>query len=182
LRLFPWHRRQGSHVPHQSLIELRAAYTPDAARSVSGHPPSLSRRKGHPAVLTSPNPLSTLQKQFACARLSRSCLPGSSSRRFRDAHDHGLYERGSVNTPLFSSSIFLFDLGAHLFVPTLSIRRARSARSVKDGAIAPPEGLVLGGSSTALCLRDRGQLPVGLPSTWASRLGQVQRQDPWLVR
>jgi hypothetical protein len=28
--------------------------------------------------LTSPNPLSTLQKQFACARLSRSCLQGSS--------------------------------------------------------------------------------------------------------
>jgi hypothetical protein len=35
------------------------------------------------------NPLSTLQKQFACARLSRSCLPGSLSRRFRDAHHHG---------------------------------------------------------------------------------------------
>ena len=34
--------------PKRSLIELRAAYTPDAARSVSGHPPSLSRRKGHP--------------------------------------------------------------------------------------------------------------------------------------
>ena len=76
LRLFPWHRRPGSHVPYRSLIELRAAYMPDAARSVSGHPPSLSRRKGHPAVLTSPNPLSTLLKQFACARLSRSCLPG----------------------------------------------------------------------------------------------------------
>src|SRR5262249_526328 len=74
---FPWHRRPGSHVPHRSLIEPRAAYTPDAARSVSGHPPSLSRRKGHPAVLTSPNPLSTLQKQFACARLSRSCLSES---------------------------------------------------------------------------------------------------------
>src|SRR5713226_3301698 len=40
LRLFPWHRRPGSQVPHKSLIELRAAYTPDAARSVSGHPPS----------------------------------------------------------------------------------------------------------------------------------------------
>src|SRR5271169_3440164 len=40
LRLFPWHRRPGSHVPYDSLIELRAAYTPDAARSVSGHPPS----------------------------------------------------------------------------------------------------------------------------------------------
>jgi hypothetical protein len=69
LRLFPWHRRQGSHIPYPSLIELLAAYTPDAARAVSGHLPSLSRRKGHPAVLTSPNPLSTLQKQFACARL-----------------------------------------------------------------------------------------------------------------
>jgi hypothetical protein len=40
LRLFPCHRRPGSHVPYRSLVELRAAYTPDAARSVSGHPPS----------------------------------------------------------------------------------------------------------------------------------------------
>src|SRR4029077_1647733 len=89
LCFFPWHRRPGSYVPYRSLVELRAAYTPDAARSVSGHPPSLSRRKGQPAVLTSPNPLSTLQKQFACARLSRSCLPGSSPRRFHDANDRG---------------------------------------------------------------------------------------------
>src|SRR6202521_5534782 len=28
-------------------------------------------QEGSPAVLTTPNPLSTLQKQFACARLSR---------------------------------------------------------------------------------------------------------------
>ncbi len=34
----------GTHVPYQSLIEARAAYTPDAARSVSGHRPSSSRR------------------------------------------------------------------------------------------------------------------------------------------
>src|SRR5262245_32449583 len=40
LCFFPWHRRQGSHVPYDRLLELRAAYTPDAARSVSGHPPS----------------------------------------------------------------------------------------------------------------------------------------------
>jgi hypothetical protein len=40
LCFFPWHRRPGSHVPYKSLIELRAAYKPDAARSVSGHPPS----------------------------------------------------------------------------------------------------------------------------------------------
>src|SRR5215467_13714718 len=41
---------------------------------------------GQPPVLTSPNPLSTLQKQFACARLSRPCLPGSSSRLFCNVH------------------------------------------------------------------------------------------------
>src|SRR5437763_7779637 len=36
LCLFPWHRRLGSHVPYKSLVELRAAYMPDAARAVSG--------------------------------------------------------------------------------------------------------------------------------------------------
>jgi hypothetical protein len=34
---------------------------------------------GHPPVLTSPNPLSTLHRRFACARLSQSCLPKSCS-------------------------------------------------------------------------------------------------------
>ena len=33
--------------------------------------------KGHPPVLTSPNPLSTLHRRFACARLSQPRLPGS---------------------------------------------------------------------------------------------------------
>jgi hypothetical protein len=28
--------RPGSHVPYESLVELRAAYMPDAARAVSG--------------------------------------------------------------------------------------------------------------------------------------------------
>jgi hypothetical protein len=40
IALFPWHRRPGSHVPYESLIELRAASMPDAAWAVSGHPPS----------------------------------------------------------------------------------------------------------------------------------------------
>src|SRR6202795_2747332 len=79
LRLFPWHRRPGSHVPHKSQIELRAAYMPDAAWAVSVHPPSLSRKVGQPPVLTSPNPISTLPKRFACARLSQSYLPESCS-------------------------------------------------------------------------------------------------------
>src|SRR5262249_19731415 len=45
---------------------------------------------GHPPVLTSFNPLSTHLQRFACAGLSRPCLPGSSARRFRNAHYHGL--------------------------------------------------------------------------------------------
>src|ERR1700737_990608 len=44
LRLFSSPPRGGggtdSHVPYESLVELRAAYMPDAARAVSGHPPS----------------------------------------------------------------------------------------------------------------------------------------------
>ena len=51
---------------------------PDAAWSVSGHPPSSSRRTGQPPVLTSSNPLSTLLQRFACARLSQPCLSESS--------------------------------------------------------------------------------------------------------
>jgi hypothetical protein len=31
-------RNAGSHVPYESLVELRAAYMPDVARAVSGHP------------------------------------------------------------------------------------------------------------------------------------------------
>jgi|SRR5215470_1001820 len=40
-------------------------------------------------VLTSPNLLSTLPQRFACARLPQPCLPGSSSRLFRNVHHHG---------------------------------------------------------------------------------------------
>src|SRR5580704_10434731 len=79
LRLFPCHHRPGSHVPYKSLIELRAVYMPDAAWAVSVHPPSLSRKMGQPPVLTSPKPLSTLHRRFACARLSQSCLSKSRS-------------------------------------------------------------------------------------------------------
>src|SRR5215472_6441916 len=43
----------------------------------SGFFPSRSRKKWHPPVSTSPNPLSTLHRRFACARLSQPCLPGS---------------------------------------------------------------------------------------------------------
>ncbi len=67
----------GSHVPYKSLVELRAAYTPDAVQSVSEHPPNSSRELSQPPVLTSPKQISTLPQRFAYARLSQPCLPGS---------------------------------------------------------------------------------------------------------
>jgi hypothetical protein len=92
LCLCPWHRRQGSHVLYQSLIRCLHA----GCRSVGIRTSSeLIPQEGSPAVLASSNPLSTLPKQFACAcaRLSRPCLSGSWSRRFRDAQDHGFWPR-----------------------------------------------------------------------------------------
>ena len=72
LRLFPWHRRPGSHVPYKSQIELRAAYMPDAAWAVSVHPPSLSRKMGQPPVLTSSN-RHFCSGSLALASLNRAC-------------------------------------------------------------------------------------------------------------
>src|SRR5215831_18029042 len=77
LRLFPWHRRPGSHVPYKSPIEVRAAYMPDAAWAVPGIPQADPGGRVSPRVLTSPNLLSTLPQRFACARLPQPCLTGS---------------------------------------------------------------------------------------------------------
>ena len=41
LRLLPWHRRTGSHVPYKSQVELRAAYMPDATRTAFRTAPEL---------------------------------------------------------------------------------------------------------------------------------------------
>ena len=58
----------------------------------------------------------------------------------------GLYEPGTVK-PDFSasalSSILLFDLKSPFFRPDPGVCGSRRARSVKDGAIAPPAGLSL---------------------------------------
>jgi len=36
----------GSHVPYKSLVQLRAAYMPDAARAAFRQPPNWSRKNG----------------------------------------------------------------------------------------------------------------------------------------
>ena len=82
-------RRIGSHVPHKSLAELRAAYMPDVTRAVSGIPRADPEGRVTPPVLTSSNPLSTLLQRFTCARLSQPCLPGSRPNVSRTAHHHG---------------------------------------------------------------------------------------------
>src|SRR5271169_2772422 len=91
LCFFPWHRRPGSHVPHKSQIELRAAYMPDAAWAVSVHPPSSSRKTDQPPVLASSNPLSTLHRRFTYVRLSQSCLPKSCSGFSRNVHHRAFW-------------------------------------------------------------------------------------------
>ena len=68
------------------------SFAPPTCRMPFGQPsgplPNLSREKCQPPVLTSSKRFSTHQQWFACARLSQPCLPGSLSRRFRNAHHH----------------------------------------------------------------------------------------------
>jgi hypothetical protein len=60
---------------------------------------------------------------------------------------YGNYMSAALSSPIsrpFSlSSILLFDLKSLFFRPAPDLCAARRAKSVKDGAIAPPSGLVL---------------------------------------
>ncbi len=62
----------GSHVPHKSLTQIHATFTPEAAWAVNRFPPNLSRTQYSNPVLTS-----SLIEWFAYARLSESHLPRS---------------------------------------------------------------------------------------------------------
>ena len=59
-----------SHVPHRSLIQVHAAFMPDAAWTVNRFPPDLSRINDYSPVLTSSLRFRTLHQRFACAHLS----------------------------------------------------------------------------------------------------------------
>jgi hypothetical protein len=78
----------GSHVPYKSLIRLRAAYMPDAARADFRAAPELipgtRRTPGFDIILG----ISTRHQRFAFARLSRSHLTGSSPAFCCNAHHH----------------------------------------------------------------------------------------------
>src|SRR5215467_13254635 len=83
LRLLPSRHRRDRAQVLTFRTKAWSSFAPPTCRMSLGqrlrNPPSRSRRKGHPPVLTSPNPLSTLLQRFACARLSRPCLPESCS-------------------------------------------------------------------------------------------------------
>ncbi len=79
----------GSHVPHTSLGCGHATSTPDAARPVVRHPPSLSRSVVETPVSTSVIGFSTLHQWFACARLRSPYLIPSSGTFSSSAHHGG---------------------------------------------------------------------------------------------
>src|SRR5262249_15173906 len=66
LRLFPFHHRTGSQVPHQSLNQVHAAFMPETIRAVSRLPLDLSRKWRKPSVLIS----SILFRHFISGSLS----------------------------------------------------------------------------------------------------------------
>jgi hypothetical protein len=53
-RVFSYHHRTGSHVPHRSLNQGHATFMPGAARPISRLPPCRSRGQHRTPVLTSP--------------------------------------------------------------------------------------------------------------------------------
>src|SRR5256886_6191533 len=112
---------------------------PDAAWAVSVHPPSSSRRKGHPPVLTSSNPLSTLLQRFACARLSQPCLSGSPPLLLTTAACGGLRSAPDCRprrTFLHLSYSYATPFGPAILVTQEPLRSLRLRRST--GILALP--------------------------------------------
>ena len=66
----------GSHVPHKSLIRLRAAYMPDVARAAFRTTPELVPGDGRTPGFDITSGISTRHQRFACARLSGTHLMG----------------------------------------------------------------------------------------------------------
>src|SRR5262245_13794333 len=130
--------------PSRPIVSPPPHLTPNGTRGKSIESPFHRRA---PKTLTS----------FACARLSRPCLSGSSSRLFRDAHHHGLYgaifvkgvPQGSY--PLSRTSVSLFDLKARFFAPTHTpgVAGARRSRQWLPAFSGSPKGFGLDGSEHA---------------------------------
>ena len=78
LRLVPSRRRRHEAQVLTFHTKAWSSFAPPTCRMPLGqYQGILIPEEGSPPVLTSPNPLSTLLQRFACARLSRPCLPKS---------------------------------------------------------------------------------------------------------
>src|SRR5258705_6507569 len=113
--------------PGRASRRLHAGCRSDSLR----HPPSSSRRKGHPPVLASPKPLSTLLRRFACARLSPPCLPESCPR-----------VSATLATPAFDRSGFRWlEISTSLPKPKgppSSFLQFRTAHTPVGARVTPP--------------------------------------------
>ena len=81
LRLVPSRRQRDEAQVLTFHTKAWSSFAPPTCRMSLGQyqaSPKPIPEEGSPPVLTSPNPLSTLLQRFACARLSRPCLPKSS--------------------------------------------------------------------------------------------------------
>jgi hypothetical protein len=67
----------GSHVPYESLVQLRAAYMPDAARAGFRTTPELIPGEDRTPGFDITYGISTRRRRFALARLSGPYLTGS---------------------------------------------------------------------------------------------------------
>src|SRR5262249_62314759 len=93
--------------------------------------------QGRAAILTSSNPLSTLHRRFACARLSQPCLPescpGVSATLTTIAFDNSSLRWLEISTP----NARLYGVGARCS-PTLAVVVARLRRPQQWQAAPSP--------------------------------------------
>ena len=78
----------GSHVPYKSLVWLRAAYMPDAARAGFRATPELIPGEDRTPGFDIAYGISTRHRRFALARLSRPHLTGFDPAFCCNAHHH----------------------------------------------------------------------------------------------
>ena len=86
LRLFPWHHRAGSQVPHQSQDQSHASSTPDITWTVTRSPPCSSRKKCRSPVLMSSVCISRPQPEVHIRSSLWTPHDIIASRLFRNVH------------------------------------------------------------------------------------------------
>ena len=85
----------GSHVPYKSLIRLRAAYMPDAARAAFRPTPELIPEARRTSGFDITSGISTRHQRFAFVRLSGPYLTGSRPAFSCNAH-HNRFSRSQL--------------------------------------------------------------------------------------